>query len=88
MRPFTALLLALLVGCGEAGDTRQDQQLELLHNEAPSWTQGYTDDELLEFVGRVCTGDTLFYEAEQGSVSQEDHGYLVGMALSSECDRS
>ena len=87
MRLMTALLLALLVGCGGVGDTRQDKQLNLLHKEAPSWSQEYTDSQLLQFIHRVCSGDTLLYEAEEGQVSQKDHGYLVGLALSSECDR-
>lgn len=88
MKLIAAALLALLVGCGaDAPDTRQDQQLDEVHERAPSWTHAYGDPEILRMLQKVCEGDDLLGEAASGSVTTEDHGFLVGLALSSECNR-
>ena len=80
MRRTIAAILAVLTlsACGPEVDPR----VEDIRREAPT-LEVHTDQELLSMMEQACEDPDLAYEtvSVDPSVSEEDHGYLLGIAL-------
>ena len=77
----------MLSACSSAKPSVEDQVIEKVHTNAPSWGNKYSDAELKEFFPRVCDGDTLDKEVKAGAITLEDEGYFIGVVTSAICIR-